>query len=184
MRKVIDEMKIQIGSKVYLQKYDLFKITRELNFAPTSIKKEAERRGTMFHLMEPNDAWNFDCVFSDPANVKWLMSQDWILDYRQFRRMPTERLAACRAKLDRQYKAEADAIGKMCARREEHLRRQCTDYLVREQNRLQSLDLLINGQVNGFHLPREFYTGHENDHGSDHAGHSRFFMRFLRRSAV
>lgn len=86
-------MKLKVGKKVYLQEYEIAFIARKLSGFPASILQEAlgDNDGNLGLMDNPMDCFRFGYVFEDPKNVKWLMNQDWILDYRTYaRRLPIE----------------------------------------------------------------------------------------------
>ena len=77
-------MKLKIGDKVYLQEYEIAFILKELNFIPCRIILEMFDNGDHISLTNNNDPtrlYRFGHVYANPANVKWLMEQDWIIDY-------------------------------------------------------------------------------------------------------
>ena len=89
-------VKIKIDQKVYLQKYDVAYIVHELNFIQASIIEEIFGSGKPFIMNGPVDGYAFKCVFENPENVRWLMEQDWIVDYNQYKdKSPEEMLSIC-----------------------------------------------------------------------------------------
>lgn len=90
-------MKIKIGEKVYLQKYEVAHILHNLNSAPGVVLQEIfkdGKNGSFFFVSGPDDALRFDCVFQDPASIEWLMKQDWIVDYNEYADTPIAELEA------------------------------------------------------------------------------------------
>lgn len=85
---------MKIDQKVYLQKYDIAFITHALNIVPANFMNELFRDRKMFIMSSPEDGYVFDYVFKNPENVVWLMDQDWIVDYDQYRDKPPEELKA------------------------------------------------------------------------------------------
>ena len=77
-------MKIKIGEKVYLQKYDIARLMQSHCAIPSSLFAELFLNNEVFFVNGTSDAWRFDCVFEQPENVEWLMGQDWIVDYDKY----------------------------------------------------------------------------------------------------
>ncbi len=93
-------MKLRIGNKVYLQKYDVVFITRELSSFPMSLFDEVFRDEAPFIMMNFEDGLRFACVFEDSKNVEWLMAQDYFVDFEQYKEMPASELKALRTRLE------------------------------------------------------------------------------------
>lgn len=86
-------MKIKIGDKVYLQKYDVAHILHELSEFPGSVLDESFNGGDeMFFMSGPTDGYRFECLFEKPESVEWLTEQDWIVDYDEYAKMPVAEL--------------------------------------------------------------------------------------------
>lgn len=78
-------MKLRIGGKVYLQKYEFMHFMHKLNEIPDSIFQEVfNNNGGIFFINSPIDGFRFECVYQKPENVKWLMEQDWLVDYDEY----------------------------------------------------------------------------------------------------
>lgn len=87
-------MKIKDGQKVFLQKYEVAYIMHELNLVPAGIIEEVFKDGKPFIMANPIDGQVFDCVFENPGTTEWLMEQDWIVDYDQYKNVPVVDLEA------------------------------------------------------------------------------------------
>ena len=83
--KGVVRVKIKIGQKVYLQKYEVAFITHEVSLVPASFMNELFSGGRVFVMSSPEDGYTFGCVFEDSESVAWLMAQDWIVDYSQYK---------------------------------------------------------------------------------------------------
>ena len=83
-------MKVKVGENVYLSKYEVAHIMHDLNSFPATIIGEVFGNGksSFFFISGPTDAFRFESVFKNPASVKWLMGQDWIVDYDEYSEMP------------------------------------------------------------------------------------------------
>ena len=112
-------MKIKIGREVYLQKYEVAYIMREVSDVPASFTQELLADGNPFVMTGFEDSLKFACVFKKSKNVSWLMAQDWILDYNSYKDAPYAALKSTRKKLIRSYRAETEAFDS----REESFRR-------------------------------------------------------------
>ena len=87
-------MKIKIGEKVYLQKYEVAYMMHKLSSMPGSIFDEIFGGDEIFFMSSAKDGFRFDCRFVVPKNVKWLMEQDWIVDYDKYTETPIHELEA------------------------------------------------------------------------------------------
>lgn len=76
-------MKLKIGDKVYLQKYDVAFILSEVSEIPASFPNEVfgnNEKGYFCMDIEEN-GFRFENVFESKSCVDWLMAQDWLVDY-------------------------------------------------------------------------------------------------------
>lgn len=89
-------MKLKIGDKIYLQKYEVSHILHDSNAFPSSILDETFDDGKCkaFIMNGPADGFQFKCVYKEPTNVKWFMDQDWIVDYDEYAEMSLAELEA------------------------------------------------------------------------------------------
>lgn len=84
-------MKLKIGESVYLQNFDLGYMTRSID-VPYDLYEEMFKEGTIFITSGGEDGLRFDHAFKTPETVKWLMEQDWIIDYEEYAKMPIPEL--------------------------------------------------------------------------------------------
>lgn len=103
-------MKLKIGDRVYLQKYEVAHIMNDLNSFPCGILQETfgDEDSGFFFMNGPVDGFRFECVYKEPENVKWLMEQDWIVDYDEFAEMPLAELEALQERLKAERSAGID----------------------------------------------------------------------------
>lgn len=118
-------MKIKDGQKVFLQKYEVTYIMHELNSVPAGIVEEIFKDDEPFIMSGPADGQVFDCVFQNPETTKWLMEQDWVVDYDQYKNVPVAELEALCRQLEKEYSSGAnDFNAKDNAYREKHFNEQ------------------------------------------------------------
>ncbi len=98
-------MKLKIGDKVYLQKYEVAYIWHELWCVPGGIFEETFT-DDVFIMNGPSDGLKFECVYRKPENIKWLMAQDWLIDYEEYAKMSLEELKAVHERLVVKYHAD------------------------------------------------------------------------------
>ena len=103
-------MKLKIGDRVYLQKYEVAYIMHELNGFPTGILDEtfSGDEDSLFFLNGPTDGFRFEGIYKEPENVRWLMKQDWIVDYDEYAEMPLAELEALQERLEAERSADID----------------------------------------------------------------------------
>lgn len=105
-------MKLKIDSKVYLQKIDVAHILHELKEVPASIFQEVfsnDEEGCFFMSSAENGLY-FENVFERPDSVKWLMEQDWIINYDECVDTPLHDLEALHTSLIASYNAGINAF--------------------------------------------------------------------------
>lgn len=181
-------MKIKINENVYLQKYEVAYIMHDLNSFPGSILKEifgADKEGVFFMNDSSVDGFWFECVFRDPENAKWLMDQDWIVDYDEYAEMPTSELETLIEHLEVEYSAD---IKKFNAKDESYRKEHCKevrDKFNKTGHKISSLGDLAKarkGKIN-FVFPDEYQGKTTPDLTSISKKKLSFFARLFGRSA-
>lgn len=91
-------MKIKEGDYVFLQRYDVDFIRKDLNLASYCVLDEIFHPDAVASIqtIELDSAkkspYEFAFVFHHPNNVAWLMKQDWIVDYDKYAKRPAEEI--------------------------------------------------------------------------------------------
>ena len=103
-------MKLKIGDRVYLQKYEVAHILHKLNGFPGGILDEtfSDDEDSLFFMNGLTDGFRFECIYKEPENVRWLMKQDWIVDYDEYAEMPLAELEAFQERLKAERSADID----------------------------------------------------------------------------
>ncbi len=103
-------MKLKIGDKVYLQKYEVVYILHKLNSFPASIMQETfgGDDNDYFFVNGSADGFRFACVYEEPESVRWLMEQDWIVDYDVYIEMSLDELKVLQETFKAEYSAGID----------------------------------------------------------------------------
>ena len=84
-------MKMKIGPRVYLQHYEMERASLRIDSMPSSIFDEAYKKRFLKRNGEGGPFY-FDHVFENSQNVAWLMGQDWIVDFNQYKDMSSEEI--------------------------------------------------------------------------------------------
>lgn len=157
-------MKIKIGEKVYLQKYDVARILQKIAAFPGNLATELFKtsnngalHASIFYISSPKDELEFSCVFKDPKNVEWLMSEDWIVDHNEYVKMPVAVLKSIYRHREREYKANIKYFNLQPREYQELHYDEISLKLYKEAHQLKSIRLLINeltGRIT-FDLPSE-----------------------------
>lgn len=79
-------MKKTVGNKVFLQKFDVAFIMRELHTIPIYFLEATFDTGGYFIMSGGPDSFEFDSEFSGDA-AKWITEQDWLIDFDEYRKM-------------------------------------------------------------------------------------------------
>ena len=101
-------MKLKIGNKVYLQKYEVAHFFHQSNSLPVNILQETFKNDDCYY--GPTSDFRFEYVYKDPENVKWLMEQDWIVDFDEYNEMPLAELGALKNQLKAECSANVDTF--------------------------------------------------------------------------
>ena len=146
-------MKIKIEArkqaKVYIQRYDLYFLANRLDEIPKNLALEISSfiNGKAFFL-GPLDGVTFDVIIENPENVEWIMSQDYILDYRKYSSMPKRKLKSLQKELSMKYGYKIEEFGfKSSTYRLEHF----YDFGLwanEEKHRIQSIELMLDFNSN------------------------------------
>ena len=141
-------MKVKVGENVYLQKYEVAHIMHDLNSVPATVMDEVfgDDESSFFFMNGPTDAFRFESVFKNPASVKWLMEQDWIVDYDKYSEMPLPELEVLVERLKAEHDAGIDEFNaKDEAYREKHFE-EVSDKFHKASHKISSLDDLISAR--------------------------------------
>ena len=91
-------MKLKIGDKVYLQKYDVAYLLHHIRAFPSRLMEEIfcgdDDLGGIFWMNGGADGLSFDQKFEDKQNVEWLLAQDYILNFEDLKDKSVEELEA------------------------------------------------------------------------------------------
>lgn len=138
-------MKLKIGDRVYLQKYEVAYILHKPNGFPGGILNEtfSGDEDSLFFMNGPTDGFRFECIYKEPENVRWLMHQSWIVDYDEYAEMPLAELEALQERLKAECSANIDDFNtKDEAYREAHFEEE-SDRLEKLGHKIVSLGYLI-----------------------------------------
>ena len=141
-------MKLKVGESVYLQKYEVAHIVYDLNGFPRIILDEIFNNsdGGFFFMNGPADGFRFECVFRNSTSVKWLMEQDWIVDYDEYAEMSLSELEALVERLEAEHTAGANEFNaKDEAYREKHFKEE-SDRFHKAGYKICSLRYLISAR--------------------------------------
>ncbi len=141
-------MKLKIDDKVYLQKYEVAHIMHDLDSIPATVVDEITRGRSrrFFSMNDPTDAYRFGFAFKNPASVKWLMEQGWIVNYDEYFEMPLPELEALVERLKAEHGAGIDEFNaKDEAYREKHLEK-VSNKFHKDSHKISSLDDLISAR--------------------------------------
>lgn len=80
-------MKLMVGDIVYLQRYEVSHLINEKHHYNRNIMQEIFETNQKLPQSTGSDGYIFDYSFQNVSNTTWLMAQDWILDYREYRKL-------------------------------------------------------------------------------------------------
>ena len=172
-------MKIKIGDKVYLQKYEVLRFVRGDAEAPMSILYECCGDDCLV-VNGPKDSFDFDCCFTKPENVSWLMKQNYIVDYDEYINVDVDSLRKLMKRLMCEHNDLIDSC--KCSNSEhtdeqrENLSRELQSYKWKMSSISIMIDLLEGKRT--FTYPDE-YTGTRYEEDDDDGCRSRRFLDFI-----
>lgn len=152
-------MKLKIGEKVYLQKYDAKYLLGHLGIFPENLYSEIfSQNDGVFFMNAGTDAMSFTIVFEDQENVDWLMAQDFIPDFEELSKESVEDLQRTHDGLAAATISEMESFNDMPSDyREKHFREKQNDFSFRGFKSF-SISMMIdylNGKAK-FTFPKEY----------------------------
>ena len=149
------KMKIKMGDKVFLQRYDVAFVLQSVSDSPESIFYEAIDENGVF-AMSGKDRFDF-VPFKKESSIEWILKQEWILDLSQYVDIPIPDLKDLHKDWFRKYRALIEDFNKEnIAYQILHLEELCKKADLEDQ-KLFSLGIMIQyleGKIN-FNLPTE-----------------------------
>lgn len=155
-------MKIKIGEKVYLQKYEVIQLSQRPAIVAECVRNELiDSYGIIYSVPQDLDVYKFEYVFTNPDSVKWLMEQDYIVDYDELVDLPE-------AELMKRYKEASDQYDKIISnyhnynsdyQRDHHEETMNDIYRAKwKYSSIAEFIALTKGRISQFGFPKE-YTG-------------------------
>ena len=155
-------MKLKIGNKVYLQKYEIVFITHYLSRLPKGFLEETFANDDIFMMNVPSDdTFDFETVYEDPKIVAWLMEQTWLADFDTYSKMPLDEIEESLERLKSEHSARFDELkakGEDCQKEDiESLNK-----LAHKINSLNHLVMFRRGKRNfifpeGYECPKDIF---------------------------
>lgn len=85
-------MKVIVGEKAYVWKFDLTFMEREFSFLPSTFYMRFVERYPIHFTFGPNDAVSFGYVFEEKDAVDFLKECDYIYDFLEYRKLDIKEL--------------------------------------------------------------------------------------------
>lgn len=85
-------MKVIVGEKAYVWKFDLTFMEREFNYLPPAFYTTFVERYPTHYMLGPNDAVSFGYVFEEKDAVDFLKECDYIYDFLEYRKLDIKEL--------------------------------------------------------------------------------------------
>lgn len=146
-------MKVIVGNKVYLQKFDMAYMIHEFSAVPGCIMAEAFSSACMVSVNGGNDAVRFGFCFEEKEAVEFLKECDWILDFSEHVQKSAEELAALRDEISGNLAREVDSFNKASLEyRKEHFAA-CEEKFDHMRLQAVGLDMLVDCRNGRFEMP-------------------------------
>lgn len=148
-------MKVKRGSVVYLQKYDAVFMLHELNSIPAGMLEHFFDNDEGYIFMNGfDDGLTFDIEIKDPNSADWIMKQDWIINFDDYRKRKAEEVESFMQDFIDYIEAKLEAFNEdgPAKKNEEEI----DNWLKRQQHKLMSLDLMVGYLIKKarFKVPR------------------------------
>ena len=101
-------MKVIVGNKAYLQKFDLAFMIHEFSAVPGCIMVEAFSSACMVTVNGGDDAVRFGFCFEEPEAVEFIKECEWLLDFREYSQKDLNELIALRDEIQDKLSCEVD----------------------------------------------------------------------------
>ena len=104
-------MKVIVGEKAYVWKFDLTFMEREFSFLPSTFYMRFAERYPIHFTLGPNDAVSFGYVFEEKDAVDFLKECDYIYDFLEYRKLDIKELKETMNKNLEDFNAVAEFYG-------------------------------------------------------------------------
>lgn len=101
-------MKIIVGDKAYLQKFDLAFMLHEFTAVPGCIMMEAFSSACAITVNGGNDAVRFGFCFEEKETVDFIKECDWLMDFSEYSQKGLDELIALRDEMSDDLSREVD----------------------------------------------------------------------------
>ena len=85
-------MKVIVGEKAYVWKFDLTFMEHEFSFLPATFYRRFAERYPIHFSLGPNDSVGFGYVFEDEDALEFLKECDYIYDFLEYQKLSTNDL--------------------------------------------------------------------------------------------
>ncbi len=146
-------MKIIVGDKAYLQKFDLAFMLHEFSAVPGCIMMEAFSSACVVNVNGGNDAVRFGFCFEEKETVDFIKECDWLMDFSEYSQKGIDELVALRDKATESLKREvAEFNAGNLEYRKEHID-ECEEGFDHKQLQVLGLDMLIDCKKGKLRMP-------------------------------
>ena len=104
-------MKIKIGDKVYLQKYEVLRLIKDGVTVPGCMAYEYIGDEGYHEVRSEKDEYDFACCFKAEGSVDWLMKHSEIVDYDEYANIPADDLRSLMKRLMCEHNELIDTFG-------------------------------------------------------------------------
>lgn len=101
-------MKVIVGNKAYLQKFDLAFMIHEFSAVPGCIMVEAFSSACMVTVNGGDDAVRFGFCFEEQEAVEFIKECEWLLDFQEYSQKDLNELIALRDEISDKLSREVD----------------------------------------------------------------------------
>ena len=135
-------MKRKVGGKVLLQGYDAGFILNEMNATPGVIFSEVFSKGRSCVMIVGRDNVNFCFEFKSKGAKKWILEQDWILDYDEYEKKTPDELDIQYKVLVDEYNSIVNEFNAKDLEERKKLAEETFDELQKLSHKMKSVDLM------------------------------------------
>ncbi len=126
-------MLIIVNDTIYLQKYEVAFILENVKDVPKSFLQETFANDDIFTMSGPTDAFRFEYAYKKLQCIKWMLSQEWLLDYNAYNNLSLPTLKEYQHHLEQERTAVIDKF-------DLHTTAYQTEYLHEMKSQVRKLD--------------------------------------------
>lgn len=146
-------MKVIVGNKAYLQKFDLAFMIHEFSAVPGCIMVEAFSSACMVTVNGGDDAVCFGFCFEEQEAVEFIKECEWLLDFQEYSQKDLDELIALRDEMSDKLSCEVDDFNGASVEYRKQNFEECSEKFDHMKLKTMGLDMLVDCKKGKIKLP-------------------------------